>query len=242
MSGHSHYATIKHKKALTDAKRSKVFSKMAKALSIAAREKGGDPESNPTLRTMIEKARDLNMPRDNIERAIKKGSGELSGEILENITLEALGPGGIAMIIEGITDNKNRSLGEIKKILSEHNAKLAGEGAVKWLFERKGVIKIKLDAPNANKDDLEMLAIEAGADDLAESEEGFMDVYTKSEDLDKVKRALEEGGVKIEDASLGWIEKESIVLDEKEKTKYENIFEALDESDAVQNIYSNLKL
>lgn len=137
MSGHSHYATIKHKKALSDAKRSKLFSKLSSLISIAAREKGKDIETNPKLRLAVEKAREANMPSDNIERAIKKGTGELEGQKLEEFLFEAYGPGGVAIIIEGITDNKNRTLSEIKQIMNQNNGKLVGPGGVAWMFERK---------------------------------------------------------------------------------------------------------
>ncbi len=136
MSGHSHFSTIKRKKEITDKKRGQIFSKLSREISVAAREKGGDPETNSTLRLVIEKAKSFNMPKDNIERAVKKGTGELKGETLESILIEAYGPGGIALIIEGITDNKNRTLSELKQILNQNNGKLVSEGGVQWLFER----------------------------------------------------------------------------------------------------------
>jgi len=241
MSGHSHFSTIKRKKEITDAKRSKIFSKMARVIYISAKEKGGDPESNSNLRMVIEKAKELNMPKDKIERAIKKGIGELEGEALESLTFEAFGPGGIAIIIEGITDNKNRSLGEIKKTLSNHNGKMAGEGSVKWLFERKGVITVNFPESNiGDKEELEMIAIEAEAEDIL-WEDSILTIYTKPEALDKIKKTLEAKSVKIESSSLGWKEKETISLDEKTKESCERLFEALDENDSVQDIYSNLK-
>lgn len=183
MSGHSHFHSIKYKKAITDAKRGKIFSKLSRQISIAAKEKGGDPDTNPALRTAIEKAKEFNLPKDNIERAIKKGTGELAGETLEEVLFEAYGPGGIAIIIEGITDNKKRTLNEIKQILNQHNSKLVGEGGVRWLFERK--------------------------------------VKTPGE--------------------LEWVPKQEIEITEKDKEAAEKLFEALDENDAVQEIYSNIK-
>jgi YebC/PmpR family DNA-binding regulatory protein len=184
MSGHSHWHSIKYKKGAADAKKGKVFSKISREITIAARESGGDPDFNPKLRMAVERARSFNMPADNIERAIKKGTGELEGEKLEEVLFEAYGPGGIALIIEGITDNKNRTLGEIKQILSQYNGKLVGEGGVRWMFERK------------------------------------------------VK----------EPGSLEWVAKQEIELSEKDKETAEKLFEALDENDAVQEIYSNLKV
>jgi len=239
MSGHSHWATIKRTKGAEDAKRSKAFSKMARVISVAAREGGsGDPNANPKLRVAIEQAKEFNMPKENVERAIKRGTGELSGEILEEIVFEALGPGGIALIIEGITDNKNRTLGDVKQILNQHNGKLAGEGSVKWMFDRKGIITVAL-VPETSKENLEMTAIEAGADDFKWQENDILEIYTKSEELDLVRKSLEEKGVKVESASLGWIPKEEI---EANKESAEKLFEALDDNDAVQNIYSNIKL
>ncbi len=238
MSGHSHAKTILHKKQITDQKRGKVFSKLARQISVAAKEKGGNPETNSMLRLTIEQAKKYNMPKDNIDRAIKKGTGELEEETkLEEVIYEAYGPGGTAIIIEGITDNKNRTLGEIKQILTQHQGKLTKEGAIKWLFERKGCITINKQP----KEELELLAIEAGAQDIYWHND-FLDVYTKPEELEKVKKNLEEQNIKIESASLDWVAKEEIEKDEKIKNSCEKLFEALDENDAVQEIYSNLKL
>ena len=245
MSGHSHFSSIKHKKEITDQKRGKIFSKLARQISVAAREKGGDPEANSVLRMAIEKAKEFNMPKDNIERAIKRGAGELGEEKLEEVIYEAYGPRSIAIIIEGITDNKNRALGEIKKILNQYQGKLASIGSVKWMFERKGVITIENPKPEARspkqKEELELKAIEAGAEDIYWHED-VLDIYTKIEDLEKVKKNLEGQGIKIESASLDWIAKDEVELEEKQKDAAEKLFEALDENDAVQEIYSNLKI
>ncbi len=239
MSGHSHAKTIKHDKEISDQKRGKAFSKLARMISVAVREKGGSPETNSALRMTIEKAREINMPQDNIERAIKRGLGELEDASLEEIAVEAYGPGGTAIIIEGIADNKNRALGEIKQILNQNGGKLVGEGAVRWMFERKGVITIII-SPTTNREELELKAIEAGAEDLS-WRDGFLDIYTKVEELEKVKVALEEKGTKIESASLDWVPKETLEVNEKDKEACEKLFETLDESDSVQEIYSNLK-
>jgi YebC/PmpR family DNA-binding regulatory protein len=243
MSGHSHWASIKHKKGAEDKKRGKLFSKLSRQISLAVREKGGDPETNSALRITVEKAKEFNMPKDNIERSIKRGLGELEGEKLEEVIFEAYGPGGIAIIIEGITDNKNRALGEVKQILNQNSGKLVGEGAIRWMFERKGTIIIDLkmqDENLKNKEQLELLAIESGAEDNYWHDD-ILDVYTKTEDLENVKKSLEEKQVKIDSSSLDWVAKEMIVLNEKQKTEAENLFEALDESESVQEIYSNLK-
>jgi len=235
MSGHSHWASIKHKKGAADEKRGKVFSKISKMISIAAKQGGGDPEANSKLRLAVEQAKQANMPKDNIERAIKKGTGELEGEKLEQVVFEAYGPGKTAIIIEGITDNKNRTLSEIKQILNQNKGKLADEGSVKWLFERKGAIIINKE----NTEELELIVIEAGAEDINEHDK-FLEIYTKPEDLEKVKKNLEEKGIKPESVSLDWVAKENI--ENKEKEACEKLFEALDNNDAVQDIYSNLKL
>ena len=246
MSGHSHFSSIKHKKAITDEKRGKIFSKISKMISVAAKQGGGDPEANSKLRLAVEQAKQANMPKDNIERAIKKGTGELEGEKLEQVVFEAYGPGKTAIIIEGITDNKNRTLSEIKQILNQNKGKLADEGSVKWLFERKGSIiinpvrsKTSNGVNKENKEELELIAIEAGAEDINEHDE-FLEIHTKPEDLEKVKKNLEEKGINTESVSLDWVAKESI--ENKEKEACEKLFESLDNNDAVQNIYSNLKL
>lgn len=240
MSGHSHWASIKRQKAVADAKKGKIFSKLARIITIAAREKGQNPETNARLRLAIEKAKEFNMPKENIERAIKRGASELEGEKLEEVVFEAFGPGGIAIIIEGITDNKNRALGEIKQILAQNNGKLANEGAVRWLFDKKGIINIKSQTLNLKNEELELLAIEAGAEDIKGDGEN-LDIFIKPEELEKVKKNLEEKQIKIESATIGWVAKEEIVLDEKTRQQAEKLFEALDESEAVQEIYSNLK-
>ncbi len=240
MSGHSHWAGIKYKKSIEDKKRGKIFSKMARQISIAAKEKGGDPESNSVLRMAIEKAKSVNMPKDNIERAIKKGTGELEGEKLEAVVFEAYGPGNIAIIIEGITDNKNRTLGEIKKILNNNNGKIAGEGSVRWMFERKGAVAIIPNLEIQKKEEIELKTIEAGAEDIY-WHDSLLDIYTKPEEFEKVKKGLEKENLEIDSASLDWVAKEEIEIEEKDKKKIEKLFEALDENDAVQDIYSNLK-
>jgi len=244
MSGHSHFKSIKYKKEITDKKRGQMFSKISQEISVAAKEGGGDPEFNPQLRLTIEKAKSVNMPTDNIERAIQRGIGKLEGVKLKEVLFEAYGPGGIAVIVEGITDNKNRTLGEIKQILNQNNGKLVGEGAVKWMFERKGclVVDCKLQIEDLkNKEKLELISIEAGALDLYWHND-VLDVYTKIEDLEKVKKNLEEKGIKIDSSSLDWVAKEEIKLDEKQKETCQKLFEALDENEAVQEIYSNLKV
>ena len=246
MSGHSHAKTIKREKNITDQKRGQVFSKMARVISVAVREGGPNPETNSKLRLAFEMAKEANMPKDNIERAIKRGAGqEPSGEQLEGVIFEAYGPGGTAMIIEGITDNRKRTQGEIKQILSRGGGKLVGEGSVKWMFERKGCITINFqllisNSQFKNKEELEIAVIEAGAEDIYWREE-LLDVYTKPDELEKVKRNLEEKGIQTESASLDWVAKEEVPVEENIKETCRGLFEALDENDAVQEIYSNMK-
>jgi YebC/PmpR family DNA-binding regulatory protein len=240
MSGHSHWAGIKHKKALVDAKRSKLFSKLAKIISVAAREKGGDPAMNPRLRIAMETAQKANMPKENVERAIKRGTGELEGAKLEEITLEVYGPQGVAILVEGITDNKNRTLNEIKSILSGHGAKLANEGGVKWMFAQRGTIYIRNEENSKKKEGLELAAIDAGAEDFIWAED-TLSLITAPEKLESVKHALENLGIKIESASLEWVAKNPIDVAEEKRAKLEKLFEALDDYEDVQEIYSNLK-
>lgn len=243
MSGHSHFKTIKAQKELADAKKGKVFSKLARLITIAAKEKGGDLLTNNKLKSAIEQAKQFNMPKDNVERAIKKGTGKLAGENIEEVSFEAFGPGGIAFIIEGITDNKNRTISEIKSILGEFRGKMAGEGAVRWMFERMGYIVINCQAPSETqkKEDIEMAAIEAGAKDIKKQSE-TIEVHTGPEDLEKIKKTLEEKGLKVEFSSLSWIPKKEVSITDEEKESAQKLFDALDENDAVQDIYSNLKV
>ncbi len=244
MSGHSHAKTIKHQKNLTDQKRGQMFSKTARVSSVAVKEGGPNPETNSKLRMVIEETKRQNMPRENVDRAIQRASGSDSAEILEEVSYEAYGPGGVALIIEGITDNKNKALGEGKQILNQNGGKFVGEGAVKWLFERKGCISMDLNAQTEtlkSKENLEMLAIESCAEDIKWQEEEILDIYTKIENLENVKQSLEKQGLKIDSASLDWVPKEKISVDEKQKEACRKLFDALDESDAVQNTYSNLK-
>jgi len=240
MSGHSHAKTVMATKMANDAKKGKIYSKYGRLITIAVKDGGGsgDPITNSKLKTAIEQAKSVNMPKENIERAIKKGTGELAGEALEEVSYEGFGPGGIALIISGISDNTNRTLGEIKSILNQNGGKMAGEGAVRWMFERKGIIAIS--GEGKTKEDLEMLAIELGADDI-KSEGNNLNIYTKPEDLEKIKKSLEGKQIKIESASLDYVPKEEVEISAKEKEAAQRLFEALDENDAVNDIYSNIK-
>ena len=244
MSGHSHAKTVKRTKEANAKKRGQMFSKMAKLIAVAAREGGGDPETNPALRLAIERAKNINCPKENIEKAIKRGTGELEGARLEEVFFEAYGPGGIALIIESITDNKNRTLNELKQTLPKHNGKLVQEGAVRWLFERKGVITLDLKSQNENlqdKEQLGLIAIEAGAEDIY-WQNSFLNIYVKVTNLEKMKENLQKKEIKIDSASLDWVAKKKTEIGEKEKNLAEKLFEALDDLDSVQEIYSNMNL
>lgn len=244
MSGHSHAKTIRHQKNITDQKRGQMFSKMARVISVAVKEGGPNPETNAKLRVAVEEAKKNNMPKENVERAIKQAAGGAEGTNLEEVIFEAYGPGGIAIIVEGITDNKNRTLGEIKQILSQNNGKLVGEGAVRWLFEKRGVITVIFDSQPSSiksREELELAVIEAGAEDIRWYGDD-LEVYTTPDNLEKIKKTLEEKLVKIDSFSLDWVAKETVDSDEKQKEACQKLFEALDENEAVQEIYSNLKI
>lgn len=238
MSGHSHARTVKSTKDAAAAQRSKIFSKMASELAIAAKS-GGDSTTNPRLRMAIDRARSFNMPTANIERAVKRGTGEEKGDLLQEVLFEGYGPGGIAILVEGITDNKNRALGEIKQAFEKNGGKLTGEGTIRWMFERKGIINLLLG--EKSKEDLELLCIEAEVEDLHWREQGTLEVYTPPAKVELIKKTLEKNGVSVESVSLEWIPKERVAISEKDRGTAEKLFEALDESDTVQEIYANIK-
>jgi len=240
MSGHSHAKTILHKKQISDAKRGKVFSKLSRLISVTARQ-GVNPETNSKLRQVLEEAKKFHLPKENIERALKKGTGELEDEAqLEEFIFEAYGPGGIALIIEGITDNKNRALGEIKQILNQNKGKFADSGSVKWLFERKGCITIDAEAETINKEDLELKAIEAGAEDI-DCQNSVLNVYVDPANLEKTKESLIKQKIEIDYSSLDWVAKEKIKVEKEDSQACEKLFDILDDNESVQGIYSNLK-
>lgn len=237
MSGHSHWAGIKQRKGVNDAKRAKIFTRLAKPITIAARDGGGNPDTNFKLRMAIDKAREFNMPKDNIDRAIKRGTGELKGNAIEEIIYEALGPGGIMLLIKTTTDNKNRTLGEIKTILTKNGGKFGEAGSAMWNFEVAGSIVV--DPAGKNTDELEMAAIEAGAKDIKADEETFL-VFTEPQDLQKVQENLAKDGFKILEAELTYLPKSTVAIDEGTRLDYEKLLEALDEQDDIDEIYDNL--
>lgn len=238
MSGHSKWATTKHQKAAADKKRSNLFTKIANLISVAARS-GGDPTMNFTLRLAIDKAKAANMPKDNIERAIKRGTGELGGQRIEEELYEVYGPSGTAILIEATTDNKNRAISEIKAVLNKLGGKLASSGAVSYLFERKGAIKSSHISAISDQEETEMKIIDAGAEDYEKVEDGYL-IYTKMDGLKSVQDKLAEVGFKIESAELSWEPKTTVELSEEDSQKVIKLLEALDELDDVSNVSSNL--
>ncbi|MDD5750240.1 MAG: YebC/PmpR family DNA-binding transcriptional regulator [Candidatus Pacebacteria bacterium] len=246
MSGHSHAKTVARTKDANNQKKGQIFSKIARVITVAARE-GTDPATNYKLRQALEEAKKFSMPKENIERAMKKGSGVMEGEQLSEVFYEALGPNSVSLILDGITDNKNRALGEVRQILQKHNFKLANEGSVKWQYDQKGILLINLKSQGLNpktKEEMELISIEAGADDIKwfqEEGEDYLEINAKPENIEAVKKNLEEHGLAIESSSLGWVTKEEIEVSGSDKEKLERLFEDLDDSETVQNIYSNLK-
>ncbi len=236
MSGHSKWATIKRKKASTDAARGKVFTKIIKEITISARDGGGDPVGNPRLRLAIQSAKSSNMPQDNITRAIKKGTGELEGVKYEEITYEAYAPHGIAVMIQCVTDNRNRTVAELRHMISKHNGNLGDSGSVAWMFERKGIVTI--EKGSHTEDDVMEIILDAGADDL-KTEEEFFEVITSMENLEKVRKALDEKKYKIESANLQYIAKDLVALNEAKAADLMKFLDIIEEYDDVQNLFTN---
>ncbi|HUW70706.1 MAG TPA: YebC/PmpR family DNA-binding transcriptional regulator [bacterium] len=239
MSGHSKWATIKHKKGAADAKRGQMFTKLIKEISIAARMGGGDADTNARLRTAVLKARAANMPKDNIERAIKKGTGELGSAIYEELVYEAYAPGGIAVLIEVLTDNKNRAAAEVRNILTRSGGSLATSNAVLRLFARKGVIS--LDGERYAEDKVMELALEGGADDIV-NEDGEIVVYTSPEAFEAVLNAITAGGMETDGAEISMVPESYVTPDKDSASKVQKLIDKLEESDDVQNVYHNAEL
>ena len=240
MAGHSHWASIKHKKGATDAKKGKAFSTIARMITVAARKGGGDPDMNPRLQLAISKARAVNMPKDNVERAIQKGTGAAGGESeLFECLYEGYGPHGEALMIEILTDNKNRTVPEIRKIFEKFGGNMGESGCVSWMFEKKGLIIV--NDHNLNEDELMMLVLEAGAEDLQRVGNVFQVICSQA-DLDTVKRAIESKRIPVVTAEVSWVPKNNIDLDEAAGRKVLRLMEALEEHEDVQNVYSNFNL
>jgi YebC/PmpR family DNA-binding regulatory protein len=235
MSGHSKWATIKRKKAVLDSKRGKIFTKLIKEITIAARA-GGDINGNPRLRLAVDNAKAQNMPMDNIERAIKKATGELEGVIYHELTYEGYGPAGVAVVVEVATDNKNRTVAEVRHLFSKNGAGMGETGSVAWMFDRKGIIT--LPAEGKKEDDVMEIVLDAGADDLT-TEEDFFEVQTTIESFETVRRTLVDKKFTVENASLQWIAKNLIEVKGEDAEKVVKLIESLEDLDDVQNVFSN---
>jgi YebC/PmpR family DNA-binding regulatory protein len=238
MSGHSKWATIKHKKAATDAKRGQLFTKLIKEITVAARS-GGNPDTNPRLRVAIERGKESSMPADNIDRAVKKGTGELEGVSYEDITLEGYGPGGVAIYVEGVSDNKNRTTSEVRTIFAKRGGNMAGAGSVAWMFEKKGYIVVSKNS--IDEDKLMGLALDAGAEDMIVEDENYA-VKTAPQDFFKVKKALEDAKVVMESAETTLLPKSTVAVTGDDVKKVLDLVDALEENEDVQNVYANFDI
>lgn len=239
MSGHSKWANIKFRKERQDAKRGKIFTKLIKEVTVAARTGGGDPDMNPRLRQAIQAAKQNNMPSKNIENAIKKGTGEMPGVVYEEVTYEGYGPGGVAIYIQCLTDNKNRTVSEVRYLLSKHGGNLGASGCVAWMFDRKGVIRVPKE--NYDEEELMMAAIEAGAEDLV-TEDEFYEIFTNFENLDNVRSTMEAEGIQSVSADSTFIPQNTQPLEGKQAEQMIKLMDALDDNDDVQNVYANFDI
>jgi YebC/PmpR family DNA-binding regulatory protein len=236
MSGHNKWSTIKHKKGAEDAKRGKIFTKLIKEITVAARMGGGDPNANPRLRSAIQTAKTENMPKNNIERAIKKGTGELEGVIYEEVTYEGYGPGGAAVIVEVLTDNKNRAVADVRHIFSKAGGNLGSNGCVAYMFDKKGYLSVSKEA--SDEDQLMETALEAGAEDIRE-EGDVWEVITAPEDFETVKATLEQTAIAFEDAEVTQLPQTTTNLQGKEAEQMIRLMDNLDDCDDVQKVYTN---
>jgi len=240
MSGHSKWSTIKHKKGAADAKRGKVFTKIIKEITLAARLGGGDPEGNPRLRQAVLAAKAENMPKDNIDKAIKKGTGELEGAAAyEEVTYEGYGPGGVAVLVEVMTDNRNRTVSEIRHIFSKHGGNLGENGCVSWIFEKKGNIVFNKD--DVEEDALMELVLEAGGEDVVEQESEY-EVITDPSAFEPVREAIEKAGLTYVMAEIGMIPQNTVKMDEKKAEQMLKLMEKMEDNDDVQNVYANFDI
>jgi YebC/PmpR family DNA-binding regulatory protein len=236
MSGHSKWAQIKRQKGVTDARRGQLFTKLGREIAVAARQGGGDPEANPRLRLAVDRARSFNMPNDTIERAIKRATGESGATELSETIYEGYGPGGAAIMIEVLTDNRNRAVSDVRHALAKAGGNLGEAGCVAWIFESKGVIGIRMQGDAA--EEVALQAIDAGAEDVKIDDDG-LEIHIGPQDLESVRRALEEGGVEIASAEVSRVPKSTVPLDERQAEQTLRLLDRLDELDDVQRVYSN---
>jgi YebC/PmpR family DNA-binding regulatory protein len=239
MSGHSKWASIRHKKGAVDAKRGKIFSKLIKEITVAARLGGGDPEGNPRLRVAIQAAKAQNMPKDNIARAIKKGTGELAGTSYEEYNYEAYGPGGVALMMNCLTDNRNRTIADIKHIFERHGGNLGEPGCVSWIFEKRGLVVFEKNSVEEEK--LLDLALEAGAEDIKESETQF-EVLTDPADFESIKKAFDDEGLSYSLAEISMIPQNTVKLEGGDAERVLSLLEALEENDDISHVYANFDI
>jgi YebC/PmpR family DNA-binding regulatory protein len=239
MSGHSKWASIKHKKGAADAKRGKIFSRLNKEITVAARLGGGDPAGNPRLRSAIQAAKAENMPKDNIERAIKKGTGELEGASYEECNYEAYGPGGVAIMIDCLTDNKNRTVAEVKHLFERHGGNLGEPGCVSWIFEKKGLIVFERESVEEER--LLELALDAGAEDIKEEETQF-EILTDPSDFEAVKKVFDDEGLSYTVAEVSMIPQNTVSLEGREAEKMLNLMETLEDHDDINHVYANFDI
>jgi len=236
MSGHSKWSSIKHQKGVADARRGQLFTKLTREIIVAVREGGSSPDTNFRLRLAVQRARDNNMPLDNIERSIKKGSGELEGMTLTEVILEGYGPSGTAILVEALTDNRNRTIQDVRGAFTKHGSSLGENGCVSWIFDARGLITVKIDRLDA--DDLALNAIDAGADDV-KIESGYVEIYTMPEDLETVRSALEAKKIPIASTELLKVPKTTVQLDDKAAMQTLKLLDKLEELDEVQHVSSN---
>ncbi len=239
MSGHSKWHTIKHKKAATDAKRGRVFTKVIKEITVAARTGGGDPEGNPRLRTVLEAARAANMPKDNIEKAIKKGTGELPGVSYEEVSYEGYGPGGVAVYVQALTDNRNRTLPEIRHLFTKYGGNLGESNCVGWMFEKKGYIVLAKD--KASEETLLEVVLEAGGDDVRDDGDNW-EILTPPERVQAVKEVLTGRGIPVTSSEVSMVPKNTVRLEGKKAQQLLSMMEALEEHDDIQNVWANFDI
>ncbi len=239
MSGHSKWATTKHKKAATDAKRGKIFTKITKEITVAAKLGGGDPNGNPRLRTAVAKAKSVSMPADNIKRAIQKGTGELPGVSYEEIIYEGYGPGGVAVIVEVMTDNRNRTVSEIRNIFGKAGGNMGEAGCVAWMFHKKGYLVV--NRAKVDEEKLMTLALDAGAEDMQAEDDNFV-ITTAPQDFEKVKKALEDAAVPLEVSEVTMVPQTYVKLGGKEAQQMLRLVETLEDNDDVQNVYANFDI